>query len=267
MAAKASTQGLDGVFFSPDNGHTFTELPDVPNLLGYTVSGADLGGQGFYDLTIAVDPLNADHIVVGGVNLWSTADHGAQWSSGIGMGPIKFPEVHADHHAVTFLPGTSDWVSAHDGGVPFTQRGLFAGGPLSEGLDIAQVYRIGHAEERPDRLLAGWQDNGINALKDGVHARVRGADGFCPVHAGPAGYGLSPRSTSDAPSARRTPDGAGRNGLEATGRGWMNAVDWNTPMASHRQNPNRVFVAKRRLYWTDDGGMIWFQTNALPGTA
>ncbi|MGB0510243.1 MAG: WD40/YVTN/BNR-like repeat-containing protein, partial [Flavobacteriales bacterium] len=36
VAAKASTQGLDGVFFSPDSGHTFTELPDVPNLLGYT---------------------------------------------------------------------------------------------------------------------------------------------------------------------------------------------------------------------------------------
>lgn len=266
VAAKASTQGLDGVFFSPDSGHTFTELPNVPNLLGYTVSGADLGGQGFYDLTIAVDPINADHIVVGGVNLWSTADHGAHWDCiGHWYGADTVPEVHADHHAVTFLPGTSDWVSAHDGGVVRFTQGTSAPVDRSDGLDIAQVYRIGHTEELPDRLLAGWQDNGVNALKDGVHARVRGADGFhCLFTPG------RPDTVYAAEYFGRTfrSEDAGWSWTEwigGNGSGVGERGDWDTPMAFSAANPNRVFVAKRRLYWSDDGGTNWSQTNVLPG--
>ena len=58
--------------------------------------------------------------------------------------------------------------------------------------------------------------------------------------------------------------------MELDGMDWssdsgVERGDWDTPMAFSSANPNRVFVAKRRLYWSDDGGMIWFQTNALPG--
>ena len=266
VAARSSTQGLDGVFFSADSGQTFTELPDIPNLLGYTVSGSDFGGQGFYDLTIAVDPLHAEHVVVGGVNLWSTTDHGAHWSCiGHWYGADTVPEVHADHHAVSFLPGTSDWVTAHDGGVARFAAGNPLPSDLSDGLDIAQVYRIGHAEERPDRLLAGWQDNGVNALKDGVHARIRGADGFhCmftpgqPDTAYAAEYfGRTFRSEDAGWSWTEWIGGSG-SGVEERG-------DWDTPMAFSPANPERVFVAKRRLYWSDNGGVTWSQTQAIPG--
>lgn len=268
VAARSSTQGLDGVFFSADSGQTFEELPDVPNLLGYTVEGNDFGGQGFYDLTIAVDPLNEDHIVVGGVNLWSTEDHGGQWACiGHWYGADSVPEVHADHHAVTFLPSTSDWVSAHDGGVTRFRQGSMTPADCLEGLDIAQVYRVGHTDERPDRLLTGWQDNGVNVLKDGIHARVQGADGFhcmfTPGHPdtvyAAAYFGRTFRSEDAGWSW--TPWIAS-NGSEVEEKG-----DWDTPMAFSPANPERVFVAKRRLYWSDDGGESWSQTPALPGGA
>ena len=268
VAARASTQGLDGVFFSADSGQTFTELPDVPNLLGYTVAGTDFGGQGFYDLTIAVDPLDADHVVVGGVNLWSTEDHGGQWQCiGHWFGADSVPEVHADHHAITFLPGTSDWVSAHDGGVARFSDGSATPTDRSDGLDIAQVYRVGFTDERPDRLLAGWQDNGINVLKDGVHARVRGADGFhCMFTPG------HPDTVYAAEYFGRTfrSQDAGWSWtpwIASNGSGVEEKGDWDTPMAFSPANPERAFVAKRRLYWSDDGGENWSQTPALPGGA
>ena len=80
IAAKSGTQGLEGVYISSDSGATFQAIPDVPNLLGWTVDGVDFGGQGFYDLALVVDPTDADHLLAGGVNLWESHDGGTEWT-------------------------------------------------------------------------------------------------------------------------------------------------------------------------------------------
>ena len=208
VAARSSTQGLDAVYHSVDSGASYVALDSLPNLLGWTVDGSDFGGQGFYDLTIAVDPANSDHVVVGGVNLWETVDGGAQWSCvGHWFGADQVPEVHADHHAVTFVPGTSDWVSAHDGGVSRLSGAEIE--DLSEGLDIGQVYRFGFSERRPDLLLSGWQDNGVSFLENGTQARLLGADGFHCLIQPDAPDTSSLRNISDGRSARSIGVGAG----------------------------------------------------------
>lgn len=264
VAARSSTQGLHAVYHSVDSGASYVALDSLPNLLGWTVDGSDFGGQGFYDLTIAVDPANSDHVVVGGVNLWETVDGGAQWSCvGHWFGADQVPEVHADHHTVAFVPGTSDWVSAHDGGVSRLSGAEIE--DLSEGLDIGQVYRFGISERRPDLLLSGWQDNGVNFLENGTQARLLGADGFhCLIQ-------------PDAPDTLIASEYFGRT-FRSFDRGWSweewtgsngegvdERGDWNTPMAFAPQNPHRVFIAKHRLYWTEDG-ITWDQTAAIPGT-
>lgn len=265
IAVKASTQGLQGVYLSTDSGQTYEALPDVPNLLGYTPDGADLGGQGFYDLAIAVDPMNSHHIVVGGINVWESQDHGASWQcASHWYGADSIPEVHADHHALTFIPGSSDWVAAHDGGIArFSDH--HPPRDRSEGLDVGQVYRLGLSEDRRGQLLTGWQDNGVNLLDGGLHAKVIGADGFhCMVEPGHPDtlyaaeyYGRTFRSEDGGWSWA---EWIGGNGTGVGERG-----DWNTPMQHSPAQPGRVFVAKRRLYWTDDGGATWQQSNALPG--
>lgn len=265
IGARSSTQGLRGVYKSVDHGATFTALPDVPNLLGWTVDGSDFGGQGFYDLSLAVDPTNPEHIVAGGVNLWETFDGGANWScSGHWFGAESVPEVHADHHAVSFLPGSADWVSAHDGGVTLMRSGQ---APLdrSEGLEVGQIYRFALSERRLGRLLSGWQDNGVNFLSESVHARIIGADGFhCLIHPehpdtmyAAEYFGKIYRSTDAGWSW--TP------WTSANGTGVNERGDWDTPMAFAPNGGSRTFVAKHRLYWTDDEGDSWSQTDALPG--
>ena len=264
ISARYSTQGLEGVYLSIDSGGTYTELSGVPNLLGYTVEGIDFGGQGFYDLALAVDPMDPDHVVAGGINLWETRDGGADWSCiGHWFGGDSIPAVHADHHAVTFLSGSDDLLSAHDGGVARVgQDGIY---DRSRGLEIGQIYRLGFSETRLDRMLTGWQDNGVNHLERGIHAQVLGADGFhCmidPVHPDTmyaAEYFGRTFRTSDGGWSWEEWTGSGGEGVDERG-------DWDTPMQFFPGNSERIVVAKRRLYHTDDTGISWSQSDAIPG--
>lgn len=265
IAARSSTQGMRGVYRSVNAGATFTELPGVPNLLGWTVDGSDYGGQGFYDLALAVDPLDANHVVAGGVNLWETTDGGTEWACiGHWFGAEQVPEVHADHHAVEFVPGTGHVVSAHDGGVSRLREDRVD--DLSRGLEIGQIYRFGFSELNPNRWISGWQDNGVNLLDERAHARVIGADGFhCMVDP------ESPDILYAAEYFGRTyrSDDAGWSWSEwisSSGVGVDERGDWDTPMSFSPSDPNRIFVAKHRLYWTDDEGTNWSQTDPIAGS-
>ena len=265
IGAKASTQGLQGIYHSTDSGATYNALDNIPNLLGYTVSGNDLGGQGFYDLALAVNPSDPNHIVAAGVNLWASFDGGSLWQcTGHWYGADSVPEVHADHHAVTFIPGTSDIVSAHDGGISRVHNGQIQ--DLSEGLNIGQVYHIGHSEVKKEQLLSGWQDNGVNFLSGSTHAKVIGADGFhClidpvdPSTLYAAEYFGKTHRSSDGGWSWEPWIGGNESGVDERG-------DWDTPMAFSPSQDNRIYVAKRRVYWTQDEGVTWGQTEALAGS-
>ncbi|MCP4158251.1 MAG: glycosyl hydrolase, partial [bacterium] len=100
--------GFFGIYRSTDSGSTWTRQASSPNLLGWAYNGDDTGGQGYYDLTLAVNPTNADEIYVGGVNLWKSSDAGVSWvciAHWYGNGGR--PYVHADHHFLEFQPGSS----------------------------------------------------------------------------------------------------------------------------------------------------------------
>jgi len=70
--------------------------------------GEDYGGygQGWYDNTIAVDPMDPDIVWAGGIDLFRSDDGGATWKlaawafEGIGQ-----TYVHADKHTLLFPPG------------------------------------------------------------------------------------------------------------------------------------------------------------------
>lgn len=264
IAAKSGSQGLQGFYVSQDSGQTYTEVPDLPNLLGWTYAGADFGGQGFYDLALAIDPVDEHHIIAGGVNIWESHDGGDTWACiGHWFGEQDADFVHADHHALSFVPGSNHWVSAHDGGVSRKRENGFE--TLTEGLNVGQVYNLGFANSRPDRLISGWQDNGINLLADDIHAQVIGADGFhCLIDPNEPDTLVAAEYFG---KAHLSLDGGwtwdlwlGSNGEGVNERG-----DWNTPMAYAPSNPDRIFIAKHRLYWTDNQGETWEQTSALSG--
>ncbi len=86
------SKGLHGIYSSLDGGVTwsFSDAQGL-NTLGW-YEGLNSGGQGTYDLSLLVDPLNENKIYTGGVNIWGSDDGGTTfdgvslWYDGYGPG-------------------------------------------------------------------------------------------------------------------------------------------------------------------------------------
>jgi len=176
-----------------------------------------LGGQGFYDLTLTVDPARPDRVVVGGCTFPDTApdlhplrgdqsdDAAVIWADVAlnGLGQLTFGQpnppamlgvgVHADVHDVRFSnAGTRLWVAC-DGGVfrsdnPTAQVGFF---PRNTGLSVIESNYLAAHPMCEGFLTAGLQDNGvITRVSNTVWKQVGIGDGggivLDPLHPGPA---------------------------------------------------------------------------------
>jgi len=156
------------------DGNNFTEISkpndvgsDVPNLV-FTRD------QGFYNLTIEIDPENDAIVYAGGINLFQSIDSGtswsqiSKWSNNFGLEFLEVSLVHADQHAITFNPLNSNTaIFANDGGVYFCEdlknvkENTNAIQERNLGYNITQFYSgaIGQNKNK-EMLLGGAQDNG-----------------------------------------------------------------------------------------------------------
>ncbi|MES2557366.1 MAG: PKD domain-containing protein [Bacteroidota bacterium] len=181
LIGRSSDQGLLGVYRSTDSGTAFTSQHGAtgPNLLGWNSNGGDSGGQAFYDLSIAASPTAANTIVVGGVNTWRSTDGGVNWTINSHWTGSGAPYVHADVHAIEYLPGSgTTYFVGHDGGISKTTNSGTSFTDISANLAIAQQYRIGLSTTTAGRMMTGHQDNGTNLLNGGTWNEVYGGDGM-----------------------------------------------------------------------------------------
>ncbi|MFA7274546.1 MAG: PKD domain-containing protein [Crocinitomicaceae bacterium] len=181
LIGQSSDQGLLGIYRSTDSGATFSTQkgPTSPNLLGWNASGSDLGGQAFYDLSIAASPTAANTIIVGGVNTWRSTDGGVTWTLNSHWTGSSAPYVHADCHAIEYLPGSSTtYFIGCDGGIFKTSNSGTSFSDISANLQIAQQYRIGLSSNIAGKIVAGHQDNGTNLLNGGGWSQIYGGDGM-----------------------------------------------------------------------------------------
>ena len=179
-------EGLEGIYSSSDTGHTFTEVfvgscSGNHDLLGWAADASDCGGQGWYDLPIAISPLNANLVYIGGVNAWSSTDGGTTWSilnqwtlmaSGIKV-------VHADKHSMVYNPlCPTRFFETNDGGIynaynP-TSSGLWKN--LTNGLGITEFYGVA-TTPLANWVIAGAQDVGSKLIKPSLYEEADGGDG------------------------------------------------------------------------------------------
>jgi photosystem II stability/assembly factor-like uncharacterized protein len=249
-----NSAGFTGMYRSTDAGLTFTEQSNSPNLLGWSTDGSDSGGQAWYDLSITVDPSDADIVYTGGVNVYKSIDGGVSWSlNGHWYGGGGAPYVHADVHALEFING--ELYVGCDGGIFHTDDGGSSYSDKSSNLEIAQIYRLGTSETQNNLVMTGWQDNGTN-LKNGTNwSRVIGGDGMeCLIsHAdasekyGELYYGNIRRSTGGGYSTWVSSNGTGVN----------SSGNWVTPFIQDPVNADVFYVGKDSLYKTTDGGATW----------
>ena len=179
LAANGSNNGFKGLVRSSNSGASFSTRSTSPNVLGWD-NGNDTGGQGWYDLAIAVSPSNASTVFIGGVNMWKSTNGGSSWTlNSHWYGGYNKPYVHADIHDIVFLPGSASTIfSANDGGVFKSTNSGSAWSDISSNLAIAQQYRLGLSTSNPDLIVTGHQDNGSNLMDQTSWEQVYGGDGM-----------------------------------------------------------------------------------------
>lgn len=255
--------GFKGVYRSIDGGVNWTTQATSPNLLGWSNTGNDTGGQQWYDLAIAASPVDKELVIVGGVNVWRSMNGGANWSiighwTGSGA-----PYVHADIHDLSFDTNGFTVYAGCDGGV-FRKDDITAAGPwvdLSSGLAIAQMYKMGQSTQSQNKVITGWQDNG-SSLWTGpsTWTRVIGGDGMeCLIdfstdtyQYGTIYYGRISRSSNSGASFSTTIAQSGGTAGTVNEDG-----DWVTPFIINPRNPQSIYVGKSRIYKTTERGGSW----------
>ncbi len=174
MADYDSNMAFEALFRSNDGGINWTEVfnQSSNNLYAWSENNvASDGGQGWYDVALAVSSTNADVVYVGGVNAYVSTNGGiafsicSAWDSGIGGADV----VHADHHNAYFRPSDNRLFDCNDGGFYYSDNVTLGSSStwtsITNGLVTGQLYDIGISQTVDNEVVAGYQDNGTK-LRD-----------------------------------------------------------------------------------------------------
>ena len=169
IAQNDSTYGIDGMWRSVDGGDSWQSITlpvDCSSSIGSDISR----GQGWYNLILAVNPTDEDHVLVGAINILRSTDGGSTWSN---ISRSNYcagkPYVHPDQHALVYRPGSSTGVAiGNDGGVYYAPN-VTSGGVTftnrNNGYNVTQYYSAAQSPTASANLLVGGtQDNGTPKL-------------------------------------------------------------------------------------------------------
>ncbi|MBK7185428.1 MAG: T9SS type A sorting domain-containing protein [Ignavibacteria bacterium] len=261
----AEGNGLEGVYKSTDAGTSFEKLSTTLNLLHWNASGQGNGGQGFYDLAMEISPTNANHIFVGGINVWRTTTNGNTWILSAHWTGDGAPWVHADHHYFKFHPTQNKLFAAHDGGIARSTDQGISWRDASNGLRIQQYYGLATSNINPSITISGSQDNGTALSKNNGSTFVHSLDGDGMMAAidyidpqllyGSQYNGTFFRSTNQ-----------GNNWIFSSSRQQRgeSMAAWVSPIAADPTNQNVAYIGYSQVYKTTTGGSFWTRISNNP---
>ncbi len=304
-------EGFYAMFKSIDAGNSwfavaardtsgFSLSSPTANILGWADGGyfnnpllpPDEGGQGTYDLTLVIDPLNADNIYTGGVNMWGSNDGGLTWSFASMWLNIFGASVHADQHCSQINPQTGELFQANDGGIYKTSNiqlgnidtivncvNIFTmeiipdcyslptdWTDISNGIHISEYYRIATCRNYPGIIIGGTQDNGTFMMRDGNWQNIYGGDGMDAMidHYDPDILYV----TNQSGALSKSIDGglSFTPGLEEPITNSGEIGNWVTPYVMHPQESNIIYTAFQNVWKSIDGGVSWTKISNI-GTA
>lgn len=283
----AFQDALHAVFRSTDGGSTWTARvrntdPNAFNrsILSYVDScacSASCSGQGWYDLAVAVDPLDAQRVWVVGVEAARSDDGGANW--GIARGSI-----HVDMHEITFHPGYDGSTNktmyiGQDGGISRTTDaraalvtacggGSYPWTTINVGYGVLQFYH-GAVYPGGQTYFGGSQDNGTQRGTDAggptAWSNIRGGDG--------AYAAVNPTNTQIVYTSQqnfglaRSDTGGGLGTYVSKNATYTDRRRFIHPYALDPNTPTRLWTAGANPWRTDDQGDNWVQRGTFPGTA
>jgi photosystem II stability/assembly factor-like uncharacterized protein len=238
-----------------DGGNTWTAI---------ALPGGNIGGQGFYNLNVAVDPTTPDIVYLSGISLWKATRNpmtGVWTITDVG-GPF-----HPDNHALAFDPANHLVIYAgSDGGIyRSTDGGATWSDRINRALCITQFEFIDQHPTSDAVVFGGTQDNGTEQYRNSPvfnHADD-GDGGFCAVDA------TQPRnvvSTYYSASPKRSTAGGKFGTWLSVSSGIQGSPLFYPPLALDATNPSNIALGTDRMNLDGaQGAGGWPTQVALPG--
>ena len=255
FSAVSGDTALTRAYKTTDGGNSWNHISAGTWFGGIYPSQNFIYDQGFYDLTVAVNPSNPDHVFIGNVELsqsvdGSNFDHMRVSGSTNSEGCL----VHVDIHKILFAPSDNNIVYlACDGGIYKSIDGGITWSHKNNGLKTMQIYRMASHKFNRDTLMIGMQDNGIGITYD------RGLTPYKEIF---GGDGMEVFFDYADPNAIYV---SINNGFTAMSPNFGNSYQyyfnltgaWITPYILHPTNNQWVYAATDRIWRSTNRGQNW----------
>ena len=249
--ADTSNSNLLGMYKTVDGGASWTLLTNTPNFCV---------GQCWYDIVVAVSPVNPNFVVAGGTSNYvgghtvtTSVDGGMTWVD-------ESAGVHTDSHALAFTPNGSILFIGTDGGVWTTAdpgAGQVTWADLNNTLAITEFYPgLSMDQGNVNHTYIGTQDNGTEKYTGSQNwgwvtcgdGGATGIDYLVPsiVYANCIGLSL----------LKSTDDGAIWSNA-TTGFVSGDRTAWVPPLVMDPVHHNTLYFGSYRVYQTTNGAGNW----------
>ncbi|HEX9988980.1 MAG TPA: S-layer homology domain-containing protein [Chloroflexia bacterium] len=159
--------GVKGVWRTTDGGATWAQRADIGSSTTDWAGCARTGQQNWYNQHIEIDPLNPEHVWVSTIDIFKSSNGGDTFTN-ITCGYNGGTTVHVDHHAIEFVPSSSDVLLAGSDGGAYVTLDATAGAPtfsrLNDSLSTIEFYggdiTANFANDTNPGANGGAQDNG-----------------------------------------------------------------------------------------------------------
>lgn len=165
-----ATYNVPKIYKSTNGGVTWAATGTTPSFQS---------GQAWYNMAVAIDPTNANNVIVGGLDTYKTTNGGTTWTQKSYWVGTTGQYVHADQQIIVWNSNNRVLVGS-DGGVFLSNDGGESYADRNVGLRIKQFYSVAVHPTTTDYFLAGAQDNGVHQLKEAglsSSVEVTGGDG------------------------------------------------------------------------------------------
>lgn len=161
---------FQGLYKSSDSGLSFSKTNVLEDIFGGST-------QAWYDMSLTVNPEDADMVFVGVLDIWRSDDGGDTFVQKNRWWDYSDPAyTHADIHFLRYFNGKL--YAGTDGGIYESSNNADTFTDLSESLSISQYYKISTAKSNAQHIVGGLQDNGGFAFSNNTWHQYHGGDGM-----------------------------------------------------------------------------------------